>query len=81
MQDWIVKKENLLDKDDFDMDWEAIEELLIISSKIITDEEVFFMKITKSIFYQIKVNGNEVVFLMNLEMVIVIMNDFILVYV
>ena len=42
MQDWVVEEENLLDKDDFDMDWEAIKELLIISSKIITDKEVFY---------------------------------------
>ena len=66
MQDLIVKGENLVDKDDFDMDWEAIEERLITSSKIINDEEVF-MNIMKSLFYQLKVNN------------FVIMNDFALV--
>ena len=40
MQDWVVEEENLLDKDDFDMDWEAIEESLITSLKII-NEKVF----------------------------------------
>ena len=42
MQDWVVKEENFLDKDDFDMDLKVIKELLITSSKIINDEEVFF---------------------------------------
>ena len=50
MQDWVVEEENLLDKDDFDMDWEAIEESLITSLKIINNEEIFFMNITKSLF-------------------------------
>ena len=42
MQDWIVEEENFLDKYDFDMDWETIEEPLITSSKIVDDEEVDF---------------------------------------
>ena len=58
MQDWIVVEENLLDKNDFDMDWKVIKEPLIIFSKIINDEEIIFMKITKSLFYQIKVSVN-----------------------
>ena len=41
MQDWIVEKENIIDKDEFDMDWETIENVLITSSKIINDEAVF----------------------------------------
>ena len=42
MQDWIAEEKNLLDKDDFDMDWETVEEPLITSSKIVDDEEVVF---------------------------------------
>ena len=42
MQDWVVKEENLIDKEDFDMDWKAIEKPLITYSKIINDEEVFY---------------------------------------
>ena len=42
MQDWIAEEENFLDKYDFDMDWETVEELLITSSKIVDDEEVVF---------------------------------------
>ena len=38
IQDWIVEKENFLDKNDFDMHWKAIEESLITYSKIINDE-------------------------------------------
>ena len=41
MQDWIAEEENFLDKYDFDMDWETVEESLIISSKIVDDKEVF----------------------------------------
>ena len=51
MQNQVVLEENLLDKDDFDMDLEAIEEPLITYSKIIKDE------ITKSLLNQMKVNG------------------------
>ena len=40
---------------------------LITYLKIINDEEVFFMKIMKSLFYQIKVNENELVFFDELE--------------
>ena len=42
MQDWIAEEENLLDTDDFDMNWETVEEPLITSSKIVDDEEVVF---------------------------------------
>ena len=42
MQDWIVEEKNFLDKDDFDMDWEVIKESLIISLKIINNEEIIF---------------------------------------
>ena len=79
MQDWIVVEENLLDKNDFDMNWKVIKEPLIIFSKIINDEEIIFMKITKPLFYQMKFNGNELVFSGNLEMLIVIINNFVLV--
>ena len=79
MQDWIVVEENLYDKNDFDMVWKVIKEPLIIISKIINDEEIVFMKITKPLFYQMKVNGIELVFLGNLEMLIVIINNFVLV--
>ena len=44
MQDWIAEEENLLDTDDFDMDWETVEEPLITSSKIVDDKEVVFDK-------------------------------------
>ena len=54
MGNWEVKS---LNKDDFDMDWVAIKEHLITSSKIINDKEVVFIKITKSLFYQMKFNG------------------------
>ena len=79
MQDWIVVEEKLLDKNDFDTDWKVIKKPLIIFSKIINDEEIVFMKITKPLFYQMKFNGNELVFLENLEMLIVIINNFVLV--
>ena len=39
MQDWVVKEENLFDKDDFDMDQDAIEEPLITYLKIINDKD------------------------------------------
>ena len=39
MQDWVVEEKNLIDKDDFDMDCEAIEEPLITYLKIINDED------------------------------------------
>ena len=42
MQHWVAEEENLLDKNDFDIDWEAIEEPLIASLKIVDDEEVVF---------------------------------------
>ena len=38
----ITEEENLLNKDDFDMDWKTVEEHLITSSKIVDDEEVIF---------------------------------------
>ena len=79
MQDWIVVEENLLDKNDFDMDRKVIKKPLIIFSKIINDEEIVFMKITKPLFYQMKFNGNELVFSGNLEMLIVIINNFVLI--
>ena len=44
MKDWVVEEENLFNKDDFDMDWEAIEEHLSTSLKIIDDEEFFLWR-------------------------------------
>ena len=52
---------------------------LLFFLKIINDEEIVFMKITKPLFYQMKFNGNELVFSGNLEMLIVIINNFVLV--
>ena len=34
MQDWIVEEKNLFDKNDFDMDREAIEEPLLLLRKL-----------------------------------------------
>ena len=42
MQDWVVEEESRFDKDDFDMDLEAIEEPTITSLKIINDEKNCF---------------------------------------
>ena len=49
MQDWIVEKENLLDNGDFDMDQKVTEKLLIISSKIVNDDEIGFYENNKII--------------------------------
>ena len=74
MKDWIAEEENLFDTDDFDMDWETVEEPLITSSKIVIMKKLFLMKMMKSLFHQIKVSGNELVFFRNLKM---LMNDLI----
>ena len=66
IQNWITEKENFLDKDNFDMNWEVDEEFLITFSKIINDEEVIFEKITKLLFHQMKTSENKLVFLENL---------------
>ena len=60
------------------MDWKAIEELLITFSKIINDEKVFYEN-NKITILPNEINRNELVFLENFEMLIVIMNDFVLV--
>ena len=41
MQDWIVEEKNLLDKNDFDMDREAIEEPLLFFRKLLKMKKFF----------------------------------------
>lgn len=42
MQDCVVKEPTLLDKDDFDIDWKAVDEPLITSSNVDDNEDFNF---------------------------------------
>ena len=68
MQDFIAEKENFLNKND----------LVLIYGCLIM-EKLFLIKMTKLLFHQMKISGKKLVFLENLKMLIVLINDFVLV--